>query len=406
MTISLPGTELTRALRRALQHLYDPVELRHNPLPALLELGTLNDPVADLRTLIIDSVSTLKPALNTPANSNAHRYHDLLTFRFIEQMSQKEVARDMALSLRHLQRLEGQALRALAESLAAEHGLALDWNGDEAEDEPEALDQVQQEIDWLKKTYPLEKVDLRELLRPTLETLTPLFRSQSITVNVDLPDDFPQASAHIIPLQQAILHLAGLIAESFPGGTLNVRGVTRASSVELSFAAESAQQKKSSLPADLANGIALTRQVVETCGGALDTDWKRGKFSGALTLNAGAQKPVVLVVDDNQDTLLLLERYLTNSPYTFVGTNHPAQVLSLLEQRHPAIIILDLMLPETDGWSLLAQVKQHPQGNNLPVIISTILPQEKLANTLGADAFLKKPFTAVQLFEVFEKLGI
>jgi len=406
MPTLLPSTELTRALRRALQHLYDPVELRHNPLPALLGLGTLNDPVADLRTLILDSVSTIKPALNTPTNSNAHRYYDLLTYRFVEHMSQKEVARDMALSLRHLQRLEGQALRALAESLAAEHGFVLDWNGDDVEDESEAPDQVQQEIDWLKKTYPLEKVDLRELLRPTLETLAPLFRAKSITVRVDLPDDLPQAIAHIVPLQQAILHLSGLIAESFPGGTLSVRGASQGTSVELTFAAESAQQKKTSLPADLANSITLTHQVVETCGGALVTDWKRGKFTGALTLNAGAQKPVVLVVDDNQDTLLLLERYLVNSPYTFVGTNHPAQALSLLEQHHPAIVILDVMLPETDGWSLLARVKQHPQGGNLPVIISTILPQEKLANMLGADAFLKKPFTAQQLLEIFNKLGI
>ena len=406
MPTLLPSTELTRALRRALQHLYDPVELRHNPLPVLLGQGTLNDPVTDLRTLITDSISTLKPAPNTPTNSNAHRYYDLLTYRFVEQMSQKEVARDMALSLRHLQRLEGQALRALAESLAAEHGLALDWNDDNTEDESEAPDQVQQEIDWLKKTYPLEKVDLSELIRPTLEKLAPLFRAKSIAVRVDLPDDLPHAIAHIVPLQQAILHLSGLIAESFPGGTLSVRSVTQVSSVELTFAVQSVLQKRPSLPADLADGIALTRQVVETCGGALATEWKRGKFTGALKLNTGAQKPVVLVVDDNQDTLQLLERYFANSPYTFAGTNHPAQVLSLLEQHHPVIVILDVMLPETDGWSLLAQIKQHPQGGNLPVIISTILPQEKLADMLGADAFLKKPFTAHQLFDVFEKLGV
>ncbi len=406
MTPPLSGSEFTRALRRALQHLYDPVELRHNPLPALLELGTLADPVADLRNLLILAVAALKPNASTPAASNAHRYYNLLTYRFIEQMSQKEVASDMALSLRHLQRLEGQALRALAESLAAENGLALDWNGIESDEESEAPGQVQQEIDWLKKNYPLENVDVRELLRPAIETLTPLFRAQAIRVEVDIPAGLPQARAPIVPLQQAILHLAGLFAESFSGGALTVRGAEQTSSVALTFAAQSPQQKTSALPPDLASGIALTQQVVETCGGLLEYFWERGKFTGTLTLKTGGKKPVVLVVDDNQDTLLLLERYLAGSAYTFIGSSQPAQTLSLLEQHRPAIIILDVMLPETDGWSLLAQVRQHEHGRRAPVIISTILPQEKLAHMLGADAFLKKPFTAQQLLDVFEKLGV
>jgi len=402
MTSPLSGIELTRALRRALLHLYDPVELRHSPLPALLELGIFNNPVVELRALLTDAVSAIKPDLNTPANSNAHRYHDLLTYRFIEQMSQKEVASDMALSLRHLQRLEGQALRALAESLAAEHSLSLDWNG--ADDEPEAPGQVEQEIDWLKKTYPLEKVTLRELLNPATETLSPLFDEQKITIHVDLPDALPPARAHIVPLQQAILHLASLFAEFFPNGTLTLYGESRLPRLELTFSAESPLQTVPALPAELVNGFSLARQVVEACGGALEVDWKLGRLSGAFTLNAQEETQTVLVVDDNQDTLLLLDRYLANSPYTFIGTSQPAQVLNLLEQHRPIIIILDVMLPETDGWSLLAQVKQHPQGHNLPVIISTILPQEKLAHMLGADAFLKKPFTAQQLFVLLKQL--
>jgi CheY-like chemotaxis protein len=223
---------------------------------------------------------------------------------------------------------------------------------------------------------------------------------------VDVPADLPEAHAHIVPLQQAILHLTGLIAESFPGGTLTIHGAAQTASVDLTFAAESSRPTKSALPTALADGIALTRQVVETCDGALAAEWKRGKFTSELILKTGAQKPVVLAVDDNQDTLLLLERYLANSPYTFVGTSHSTDALSLLERHHPVIVILDVMLPETDGWSLLAQVKQHPQGSSLPVIISTILPQEKLAHMLGADAFLKKPFTAKQLFDVFEKTGV
>lgn len=407
MTSALAGKELTRALRRALQHLYDPVELRHNPLPGLLGRKPFTDPVGDFRILLINAIGALKPASTTPANSNSQRYHDLLTYRFIEQMSQKEVASDMALSLRHLQRLEGQALRALAESMASAHGISLDWAGsDIEEDGTDGFDQVQQEIDWLKKTYPLEKVALHELLRPALETLAPLFEAQDVGVRVDVPAVMPQARAHVVPLQQAMLHLAGLLAEIYSGGGLVVRGTARPGSVELTILAEAPRQKNPDLPDDLASGIALVTQVVETSGGTLAYTWVDGKFSATLALNAREDSPVVLVVDDNQDTLLLLERYLANSPYAFAATSQPVHALTLLEQLRPAIVILDVMLPEIDGWSLLAQVKQHPQGRGVPVIISTILPQEKLAAMLGADGFLKKPFTARQLLDLFEKLGI
>lgn len=404
MAPSLPGDQLVHVLRRALQHLYDPVELRHSPLPSLLGMNRLSDPVGDLRNLLIAAVEALKPQANSPSQTNSQRIYDLLTFRFVEQMSQKEVASDMALSLRHFQRLEAQALSVLAETIAAQHGLVLTWSKQEQIQENTPSDQVKQEIDWVKKSYPVERVLLTELFRPSAEILDPIFKAQKIHVDMDLPPDLPAAMAPVIPLQQGILHLAGQIAEILPNGSITVRGAEKLDRLVLTISARHHNRSLANMPAELSQAFALVGQVIDSAGGRLTVNWQPGIMDCELDLPIHNKQPLILAVDDNQDALQLVERYLTNSPYQFVGAENPGKVISQIEQLHPALIILDIMLPEIDGWSLLARIKQHPFGSDIPVIISTILPQEKLATMLGADGFLKKPFTKNQLLDLLAKL--
>ena len=111
----------------------------------------------------------------------------------------------------------------------------------------------------------------------------------------------------------------------------------------------------------------------------------------------------MLVFDDNADTLLLMERYLSGSHYRFIGERDPLQALVLAEAHHPHVIVLDVMLPGIDGWNLLGQFKTNPNMRQIPVIVSTILPQASLAMMLGADDFLQKPFTQAQFLAVLAR---
>ena len=70
-------------LRRALQHLYDPGELRRNPLQNLMGIDPAADRVAALRKILQDAIQALKPDEKTPLESNAWRIYDALSFRFI-----------------------------------------------------------------------------------------------------------------------------------------------------------------------------------------------------------------------------------------------------------------------------------------------------------------------------------
>jgi CheY-like chemotaxis protein len=99
----------------------------------------------------------------------------------------------------------------------------------------------------------------------------------------------------------------------------------------------------------------------------------------------------ILVIDDNADTLRLLQRYLSGTRYHFMGARDPEQALAMTKQTMPRVIVMDVMMSGVDGWELLGRLRTHPATRNVPVIVCTILPHEPLALTLGAAGFLRKP---------------
>jgi CheY-like chemotaxis protein len=111
----------------------------------------------------------------------------------------------------------------------------------------------------------------------------------------------------------------------------------------------------------------------------------------------------VLVIDDNVDTLNLMRRYLSGSRYRFIGVTSPREGQTLAEQTHPAAILLDVMLPEVDGWEVLSQLREHPATRGVPIIVCTILPHDKLAFALGAADFLRKPVSRGELLSALAR---
>jgi CheY-like chemotaxis protein len=101
----------------------------------------------------------------------------------------------------------------------------------------------------------------------------------------------------------------------------------------------------------------------------------------------------ILIVDDNPDTVSLFNRYLANLPYQLLSTDHEDDAM-LIAQRTPlTCIILDIMLPDKDGWQILQSYKNHPLTQHIPVLICSVLEMQELALSLGADGYIKKPPT-------------
>ena len=144
-----------------------------------------------------------------------------------------------------------------------------------------------------------------------------------------------------------------------------------------------------------AERLRVAHELVEFSGGALEVDTERDAdqaISFRLKLPMD-QQITVLAIDDNPDTLQLLQRYTADTRYRLLGESDPERSLTLAEESLPDIILLDVMLQDLDGWELLGRFRAHPQLRDRPVIVCTILPQRDLALSLGAAGFLSKPLS-------------
>lgn len=105
----------------------------------------------------------------------------------------------------------------------------------------------------------------------------------------------------------------------------------------------------------------------------------------------------ILIVDDEQSSVRLLERMLERAGYTNLhSTTDPRRVNEMVSEAEPDLILLDLMMPDLDGWEVLDRLRTLvPQNSYLPVIVLTgdTRPEPRLrALVAGAKDFLAKPF--------------
>lgn len=123
-------------------------------------------------------------------------------------------------------------------------------------------------------------------------------------------------------------------------------------------------------------------------------------MSLAVAETTAAEREVVLAVDDNEQNLLLLEEYLWSWGYEPVLARDGREALDLYPRCNPAIIVLDVMMPELDGYEACRLIKSSPAGRAIPVLMLTALTgaDDKIhALQSGADDFLNKPINREEL---------
>ena len=116
------------------------------------------------------------------------------------------------------------------------------------------------------------------------------------------------------------------------------------------------------------------------------------------------QPNLVLAIDDNADAVVLIKAALKNTSYTVVGVQDPLQVMELVQELHPCAIILDVMMPDLNGWQILHQLKENPATASIPVMMITVLTEPTTGYVLGADAYLIKPFKTTVLLNTLQHL--
>jgi PAS domain S-box-containing protein len=107
----------------------------------------------------------------------------------------------------------------------------------------------------------------------------------------------------------------------------------------------------------------------------------------------------ILIVDDQEANVMLLEQMLRNEGYqSITTTQNPRDVYRLHEENRFDLILLDLQMPEMDGFEVIEELKKIEHGSYLPVLVITAQPAHKLrALKAGAKDFVSKPFDLVEV---------
>ncbi len=176
-------------------------------------------------------------------------------------------------------------------------------------------------------------------------------------------------------------------------------------------------------------GLAITKRLVEQQGGKISLASELGNGSRfTFTLPAGAKtktdtsatnavsatapqraaagegrsKPLVLIVDDELPARELLASYLS-SEYRIAMASSGAEAVEKAQQLRPDAITLDVLLAGGNGFETLAVLRQTPELKNTPVIIVSIVDQQRLGLALGAADYLLKPIRKALLLETIRK---
>jgi len=117
-------------------------------------------------------------------------------------------------------------------------------------------------------------------------------------------------------------------------------------------------------------------------------------------------RPKILVVDDEPFMLRLIQHHLENAGYEMIKARNGREAVETAARDNPLLIVMDAMMPNTDGFAALRQLKQEPSTRSIPVIMLTANPHKysrEEAESSGAAIFLTKPFSPTQLLEEIRK---
>ncbi len=116
----------------------------------------------------------------------------------------------------------------------------------------------------------------------------------------------------------------------------------------------------------------------------------------------------IICIEDDQEMIELIRLILSRHHYEVIGASGGIEGLQLLQQETPDLVLLDLMMPDMDGWDVYHQMKADPKLRDIPVIVVTAKAQH-IDRVLGmqiakVDAYITKPFSPQELLASVDKL--
>jgi GAF domain-containing protein/CheY-like chemotaxis protein len=304
-----------------------------------------------------------------------------------------------------------------------------------------------------KLELSLESVALAPLVEDVVSTIRQLASKNGNQVVVECPAEVGAIRADPTRLRQALLNLAsnaskfterGLIridvrrqpdAGSRDWVTMSVSdtgiGMTADQMARLFEEFTQADASTTRKYGGTGLGLAISRRLCRLMGGDITVASSPGQGSTfTIRLPADARIPAraetepasrpsvhtpapepprrtsrtVLVIDDDPTVRDLMDRFLVKQGFSVVTAASGIEGLRLAREARPAAITLDVMMPDLDGWTVLAALKGDPALASIPVILVTIVDEKSRGYSLGATDYMVKPIDRERLAAVLKSL--
>ena len=316
---------------------------------ALLGLETRADAIVALRSLLLNTIESLRPGDDVPAQSRSWRYYHILRGRFTEQLTQFEVGADLGLSVRQLRRQEKRALAVLADLIWMRYWPA---SAEPASAQGPAALGREDELAWSQAAFSRESVEVDSLIRSALDTAEPMLRSSRVELDYAPSEGLPKLALQLVPTRQALLNVFTVALDWMAEGRLVVRAEHQRGDRHVSLSVTGYGARVEGAAKMGAERLRVARELLSFSGGTLYHDADAvGDQVCEIRLTLPTDKQIsVLAIDDNPDTLQLLQRYTADTRYRLQCESDPARSLALAEETLPDIILLDVLLQDMDGW--------------------------------------------------------
>lgn len=406
-----PGTEpnvspaIEEALRNALEHLYDP---SYTPSPVLV--GRLGDIEVGDSTAVAEAlrqaILALRPPEYVPERAPSWRAFHLLRLRYLECLTQEEVGLRLGLTTRHIRRLQRQALQSMAEGLMRQSAKRDVLNEETCSPKDSARPseaerpsrQIRDELDALAESAPDSVADIAAVMDRVERVLLPMANHRQVQLCFRAFQGKLLVAAHPSVLQQILVHTISVLLQAH-----GVREIVTFAGAEPGQGSCQISIVVSALRDTPNATVPLDEQVavmVEMAHGSVSVE-RANTIVIRLPL---AQDARILIVDDNEDLALMYRRYTKGTRYTITHISRGGPALAAARQHTPSVVLLDVMLPDTDGWSVLAALRDDPVTSDIPVIVCSVIRDREVALSLGAAAFLPKPIRRRKFLETIREV--
>lgn len=393
-------TTFDEIIKDVLGNLYDIAALETHPLlfsTIKTPAGYTGNKGEYVRQLVFDAIEQLRPIRKEESISSPEwRPYYILNKRYVEGMGVQELSDLLAVSPRQMRRDHHRALLALSEIL---------W----ARCYPSASIQTETNEAQNNEAFEIhyEVIDPIETTRGVYHMIKRRYDEKGIRVVIETPDELTPVVTDRVILRQALIGMFNdcLHIQSGPIFRVNCRTVGDEVVIELNAQVNPGweQAGEGEVDDDL-NAVRywcarINARLEETLSQINKVKW----VTRSLWLSHSNQK-IMLIIDDQEAVLNLFKRYLSQTNLLPVGVGDPSQALNLARHLQPALITLDVMMPQMDGWELLQLLKLDEQVRHIPIIVCSAWDDPDLSRSLGAVAFLKKPITQKMLLEVVNNL--